>query len=137
MYTRCYYTETVDQWVETYGVQSLAHLSGARKKDGGHTIILSPMNIHLYLIILQLVHPKTPHNDMPVPKEGWDKRWVETEGGPNFYPWFSTKVLNVINRIITLLQDKNRNPINDSDKKWLDRLKKYGYYLIYYHERVE
>jgi hypothetical protein len=126
MYTRCTFCKDTDQWVENYGIQSLVHLKGAKSKDGGHTTLLGPMDIHTYFIILHLVHPKTVHEDMPKPKIGWDKAWLDTTGGPNFYDWYNVKVLKVINRVLKFLKNGEK-PDDKSDKKWVELLEENGY----------
>jgi len=126
MYFRSTYCKDLDQWIVNYGIQTLAHLTGARKGDGGQTTILGPMNVDTYFIILQLVHPKTVHPDMPIPKEGFDKLWV-TASGPKFYPWYNKKTLTVINRVLKFLKNSNE-PVKESDKKWVGLLKN-GKYL--------
>jgi len=126
MYTRCLLCDSVSEWVENYGIQMLTHIEGARKGQGGQTTLLGPMDIPTYLIILQLIHPKTPHDELPVPVNGWDKEWY-TAHGPKFYKWYNPKVLLIINRIVKIIKTKDK-PTNNNDKKWIEKLKVNNYY---------
>lgn len=126
MYTRCLLCDSVSEWVENYGIQMLTHIEGARKGQGGQTTLLGPMDIPTYLIILQLIHPKTPHDELPVPEDGWDKEWYTAEG-PKFYKWYNPKVLLIINRIVKIIKTKDK-PSNNNDKKWIEKLKLNNYY---------
>lgn len=128
MYTRCLSCDSVSQWVENYGIQMLAHIEGARKDQGGQTTILGPMDVPTYLIILQLIHPKTPHDELPVPEEGWGKEWY-TASGPKFYKWYNKEVLIIINRIVKIIK-LGDNPTNSNDKKWIEKVKINNYYNI-------
>jgi len=130
MYTRCLQCESVEKWVENYGIQILAHMNGARKKDGGQTTLLGPMDTDTYLIILQMLHPKTIHTDLPIKdkNKSWESLWY-TAKGPNFYGWYETEVLEVINRVVKLLKEGKVNDIiNKSDKKWIEELKNNDFY---------
>lgn len=126
MYTRCLNCDTVEKWVENYGIQVLLHIKGARRDDGGQTTLLGPLDVHTYLIILQMIHPKTIHPDIPAPKDGWDNQWF-TASGPKFYDWYHPKILALINRVVKLLKTDTK-PETDSDKKWISDLKKYDFY---------
>jgi len=126
MYTRCQHTETLEQWVENYGIQTLVHLKGARKNDGGQTTLLGPMDVHIYFIILQMIHPKTPHPDLKEPKDGWNKEWI-TAFGPKFFTWYNPGTLKVINRILSLLKSESI-PTQESDRKWIKSLKENHYW---------
>lgn len=126
MYTRCLLCDSVSEWIENYGIQVLTHIEGARKNQGGQTTILGPMDVPTYLIILQLIHPKTPHDELPVPTEGWDKEWY-TASGPKFYKWYNKEVLLIINRIVKIIK-LGTKPTNDNDKKWVEKVKINNYY---------
>ena len=134
MYFRTTYCRTLDDWIINYGIQTLVHLKGARKDDGGQTTILGPMNVDTFFIILQLIHPKTIHPDMHIPKDGFEKNWIVAEG-PKFYPWYNKKTLTVINRIINLLR-KDQLPTLHSDKEWFSLLEQ-GEYLPYIKDRIK
>jgi hypothetical protein len=126
MYTRCLLCDSVSQWIENYGLQMLTHIEGARKDQGGHTTILGPMDIPTYLIILQMIHPKTHHDELPIPKDGWDKEWY-TASGPKFYKWYKKEVLIILNRVVKIIKNKEA-PVNINDKKWIEKLKINNYY---------
>jgi len=104
MYDRCKWTQTLDEWVINYGLQTLAHIKGARKEDGGQTVFLGPMDVHTYYIILQILHPKTVHPDLPESKNGWEQEWI-TAYGPKFYKWFNPSILKIINRVVKFLKE--------------------------------
>ena len=135
MYFRTTYCKTLDDWVINYGIQTLVHLKGARKNDGGQTTLLGPMNVDTFFIILHLIHPKTIHPDMYVPKGGFEKNWNEADG-PKFYPWYNKKTLDIINRTINLLRTKNKPPVLDSDKEWFSLLES-GQYMPYITDRIK
>jgi hypothetical protein len=126
MYTRCLQCDTVEKWVINYGIQSLVHIKGARKKDGGQTTILGPMDTHIYLIILQLIHPKTPHPSLPIPKNGWNDEWIQASG-PKFFKWYNPNVLKIINRILTILKF-DKDVTDKNDKKWINLIKDNDYF---------
>ena len=134
MYFRTTYCKTLDDWVINYGIQTLVHLKGARKHEGGQTTLLGPMNVDTFFIILHLIHPKTIHPDMSVPLGGFEKNWNEADG-PKFYPWYNKKTLIIINRIINLLRT-NKKPNLDSDKEWFSLLKS-GQYMSYIMDRIK
>lgn len=130
MYQRCLNCETISEWVDTYGVQTLAHLKGGL--SGGQTNFLGPMDTHTYLIILQMIHPKTIHPEMPKPKhktfENWDQWWISGgNGGPVFYDWYNPKILKIINRVLNYIKTK-KSATSQSDKIWVKLLKENGYY---------
>jgi hypothetical protein len=126
MYTRCLLCDSVSEWVENYGIQMLTHIEGARKGQGGQTTLLGPMDVPTYLIILQLIHPKTTHDELPVPTDGWDKEWY-TAAGPKFYKWYKREVLLIINRIVKIIKTGDK-PIDNNDKKWIEKVKINNYY---------
>jgi len=128
MYTRCLQCETLEKWVTNYGIQTLLHIKGARIKDGGQTTLLGPLDTHTYLIILQMIHPKTIHPDMQSPKDGWENQWF-TSSGPKFYGWYNLNTLKIINRVVKMLKE-NVDPITENDKIWVSLLKKYSYYEL-------
>lgn len=128
MYTRCQYCNTLDDWIINYGVQALAHLKGARKGDGGQTFFLGPMDVETFYIILQMVHPATPHPEMPTPDKGWDKAWI-TASGPKFYQWLDGKTLKIMNRVIKFLKEGS-TPVTKSDIEWVNVLQTKEYYDI-------
>jgi len=133
MYQRCLNCLTMSEWVDSYGVQTLAHLKGGL--NGGQTNILGPMDTHTYLILLQMIHPKTIHPEMPKPSgkesENWNKWWIEGGGGgPVFYDWYNPKILKIINRVMKFVKNKpgNSTPKNKQDAIWIQLLIENGYY---------
>lgn len=128
MYHRATNCQTIKQWVDTYGLMTLAHLKGAGHKEGGQTTCLGPMDTHTYLIILQMIHPKTPHPDMPLPNKNtnWNIEWI-TAYGPKFYMWYKKPILIILNRVLKFLKS-GTEPKTDNDKKWIQLLRDNGYY---------
>eukprot|EP00940_MAST-03C_sp_MAST-3C-sp2_P002138 g2138.t1 len=63
------------QWARRWGIQSLAHVSGATASDsGGHTMGLRYLNISRYLTLLTLFHYNAPHPSVPTPQHAVSKK---------------------------------------------------------------
>ena len=128
MYFKAMYCSNIDEWVTNYGIQTLVHISGAKENEEGQTTLLGPMDVPTYFLILQMIHPKTFHDDMPIPKKGIIDNWIYADG-PKFYDWYDDKTLTVINRNLKYLI-KNMEPENSVDKIWFQKIKKMGYLKI-------
>ena len=107
---------TMKKWVEDYGLQSLYHVKGGVGE--GRTCVLAPMDSKRFRILLLLAHPKHHHEGMP---SLTDDDWTNSKGAIP-YAWDNN--LDMVNRVLKILESSQATFDNQEDNKWWSSLSK-------------